>query len=178
MSTHVITATTTPSVHEGRWRLDSQRSSVEFHVPNFYGLQTVKGRFGSYEGTLELGAHPAAELTIDAASLDTEHARRDTHLRSAAFFDVERHPYVRFTSSSATADGDTLKLRGKLVAAGQQVPLELDASVRVVDGELEVEAVTYADQRELGMTFSPLGTVRTPTKLIVHARLIREEDPS
>ena len=75
MSTHVITAPTTPSVHQGRWRLDPQRSSVEFHVPNFYGLQTVKGRFGSYEGTLELGAHPAAQLTIDAASLDTEHAQ-------------------------------------------------------------------------------------------------------
>ena len=49
--------------------------------------------------------------------------------------------------------------------------------MRVVDGELEVEAVTYADQRELGMTFSPLGTVRTPAKLIVRARLIREEAP-
>ena len=68
-------------------------------MPNFYGLQTVTGRFGSSEGTLELGAHPAAQLTIDAASLDTQHARRDKHLRSAAFFDVERHPYVRFTST-------------------------------------------------------------------------------
>ena len=43
MSTHVITTPTTPSVYQGRWRLDPQRSSVEFHVPNFYGLQTVKG---------------------------------------------------------------------------------------------------------------------------------------
>ena len=145
-------------------------------MPNFYGLSTVKGRFGSYDGTLELGAHPAAQLTIDAASLDTRNARRDTHLRSAAFFDVERHPYVRFTSSSATADGDSLKVRGQLAAAGKEIPLELDATVRVVDGELEVEAVTYADQRLLGMTFSPLGTVRAPSKLIVRARLIREEE--
>jgi polyisoprenoid-binding protein YceI len=144
-------------------------------VPNFYGLSTVKGRFESYDGTLELGAHPAAQLTIDAASLDTRNARRDTHLRSAAFFDVERHPYVRFTSRSATADGDSLKVRGQLAAAGKEIPLELDATVRVVDGELEVEAVTYADQRRLGMTFSPLGTVRAPSKLIVRARLIREE---
>ena len=86
-----------PTRAAGVWT--AQRSSVEFHVPNFYGLQTVTGRFGSSEGTLELGAHPAAQLTIDAASLDTEHARRDKHLRSAAFFDVERHPHVRFTST-------------------------------------------------------------------------------
>ena len=44
--------------------------------------------------------------------------------------------------------------------------------MRVVDGELELEAVTSADQRELGMTFSPLGTVRTPTTLVVRGRLI------
>ena len=47
--------------------------------------------------------------------------------------------------------------------------------MRVVDGELEVEAVTYADQRQLGMTWSPLGMLRAPSKLIVRARLIREE---
>jgi len=168
----VVSPDTPSSLAQGRWRLDPERSSVEFRVPNFYGLQTVKGRFDSYDGTLELGAHPAAQLTIDAASLDTGNARRDTHLRSAAFFDAERHPYVRFTAGSAAVDGDSLKLRGQLRAAGKQMPLELDATVRVVDGELEIEAVTSADQRELGMTFSPLGTVRAPSTLIVRARLI------
>ena len=171
----VLSAEPRTRVDQGRWRLDPQRSSVEFHVPNFYGLQTVTGRFGSSEGTLELGARPAAQLTIDAASLDTQHRRRDKHLRSAAFFDVERHPYVRFTSTSARVDGDSLKLRGQLTAAGRQIPLELDASVRVVDGELELEAVTSADQRELGMTFSPLWTVRTPAKLVVRGRLIPDD---
>jgi polyisoprenoid-binding protein YceI len=176
MNTDSITSPNTPGVDQGRWRLDPERSSVEFHVRNFYGLMTVKGRFASYDATLELGAHPAVQLTIDAASLDTKHAKRDTHLRSADFFDVERHPHVRFTSSSATADGDSLKVRGQLDAAGKQIPLELDASVRVVDGgELEVEAVTYADQRRLGMTWSPLGMLRAPSKLIVRAHLIRDE---
>jgi polyisoprenoid-binding protein YceI len=175
MSTHLINFPKPPSVDQGRWRLDPERSSVEFHVRNFYGLMTVKGRFASYDGTLELGAHPAVQLTIDAASLDTENAKRDKHLRSADFFDVERHAHVRFTSSSATADGDSLKVRGQLDAAGKQIPLELDAALRVLDGELEVEAVTYADQRQLGMTWSPLGMLRAPSKLIVRARLIREE---
>jgi polyisoprenoid-binding protein YceI len=175
MNTHLINSPNTSSVAQGRWRLDPERSCVEFYVRNFYGLMTVKGRFASYDGTLELGAHPAVQLTIDAASLDTKNAKRDKHLRSADFFDVERHAHVRFTSSRATADGDSLKVRGQLDAAGKQIPLELDAALRVVDGELEVEAVTYADQRQLGMTWSPLGMLRAPSKLIVRARLIREE---
>jgi len=175
MSSHLINSPNTRSVDQGRWRLDPARSCVEFHVRNFYGLQTVKGRFASYDGTLELGARPVVLLTIDAASLNTDNAKRDKHLRSADFFDVERHPHIRFTSSIATADGDSLKLRGQLDAAGKQIPLELDATVRIVDGELDLEAVTYADQRELGMTWSPLGMVRAPSKLIVRARLVREE---
>jgi polyisoprenoid-binding protein YceI len=148
-------------------RLDPDRSTVEFHVPNFYGLMTVKGRFTAYDGTLELGPQPAVRLTIDAASLDTGHPRRDKHLRSEDFFDVEHHAEVRFTSTSVSADGDRLQVRGQLEAAGERVPLELDATLR---GD-EVEAVTSVDQRRLGMTFSPLGMVRRPAKLIVRGRL-------
>ena len=69
------------------------------------------------------------KLTIDAASLDTEHARRDKHLRSAGFFDVEHHAQARFTSNRVTADGDSLKVRGRLEAAGGKISLELDAAV-------------------------------------------------
>jgi polyisoprenoid-binding protein YceI len=58
-------------VATGAWRLDPPRSSVEFHAPQFWGLATVKGHFESYQGTLDLGADPAIELTIDATSLET-----------------------------------------------------------------------------------------------------------
>jgi polyisoprenoid-binding protein YceI len=155
------------------WRLDPARSSVEFHVRHFYGLMTVKGEFADYDGTLELGATPAVELTLQAAGLDTKMSKRDEHLRSEDFFDVERHPLVRFVSDSATVEGETLRVRGELHAAGWQIPLELDATVREIDGELEIEAVTEADHRELGMTWSPLGILRAPSKLIVRGRLVR-----
>jgi polyisoprenoid-binding protein YceI len=113
------------------------------------------------------------ELTIHATSLDTRLAKRDAHLRSTDFFDVERHPQVRFLSDCAAVDGDTLRVRGQLHAAGRQIPLELDATVREIDGELEIEAVTEADPRELGMSWSPLGILRAPSKLIVRGRLVR-----
>src|SRR3954453_8344721 len=113
------------SITDGTWRLDPTRSSVEFHVRHFWGLISVKGDFSAYEGTLDLSATPAVELTIEADSLDTEHVKRDTHLRSEDFFDVERHPQVRFVSDSARLDGGALHVRGQLHAGGQQIPLEL-----------------------------------------------------
>jgi polyisoprenoid-binding protein YceI len=120
-----------------------------------------------------LGATPAVELTIQARSLDTKLAKRDEHLRSKDFFDAERHPQVRFISDRTALDGDTLQVHGQLEAAGRTIPLELDATVREIDGELEIEAVTDADHRELGMTWSPLGILRAPSKLVVRGRLVR-----
>ena len=175
-----MTSTTTPAIptadadiEDGAWHLDPERSSVEFHVRYFYGLVTVKGRFTRYESTLHLGSYPAIELTIDADSLDTKNRKRDAHLRSADFFDVEHHPQVRFVSDGATLEGDTLKVTGQLHAAGKYIQLGFDAKVRRVDGRLEIEAITHADHRQLGMTWSPFGTLRAPSKLIVRGRLVR-----
>jgi polyisoprenoid-binding protein YceI len=177
MSTYSPT-TRAADISAGAWRLDPARSSVEFHVRHFYGLMTVKGHFDRYEGTLDLRAQPVAQLTIDASSLDTKQRKRDEHLRSADFFDVEHHPEVRFVSKTVVAEGDKLKLRGELQAAGKAVELELDATLRPVDGEFEIEAATHADHRELGMTWSPLGILRAPSKLIVRGRLVRADaDP-
>ena len=161
------------TVAAGTWQLDPARSSVEFHVRHFYGLMTVKGRFTRYRGTLDLSARPSVELSIEADSLDTNQRKRDAHLRSADFFDVENHPEVRFVSESAALAGDRLTVVGELHAAGKRIPLELDATLRAVDGELEIEAETHADHRELGMTWSPLGIMRAPSTLVVRGRLTR-----
>jgi len=135
---------------------------------------TVKGRFGRFEETLDLRSKPAVQLTIEADSLDTKHNKRDQHLRSADFFNVAEHPQVQFVSDSATVDGERLTVHGNLSAAGKTIPLHLDATLRAVG--LEVEAVTDADHRALGMTWSRLGILRAPSKLLVHGRLVRQSD--
>jgi polyisoprenoid-binding protein YceI len=160
------------SITDGAGRLDPERSSVEFHVRHFYGLITVTGHFDRYNGTLDLAAQPAIELVIDADSLDTSQKQRDNHLRSADFFDVVNHPQVRFESDTATVAGDTLNVRGHLHAAGKRIPLEIDATLRELEGELEVEATALADHRRLGMTWSPLGILRAPSWLVIRGRLI------
>jgi polyisoprenoid-binding protein YceI len=161
----------------GTWRLDPARSRVEFHVRHFYGLMTVKGRFDIYHGSLDLSARPAVQLTIDADSLNTNVTKRDEHLRTDDFFDVANHPYVRFVSDSTRHQGTTLTVSGPLHAAGKHIPIEVNAQLRDVgiDGELEIEATALADPRELGMRWAPMGITRAPIKLIVHGRLVRQE---
>jgi polyisoprenoid-binding protein YceI len=172
MNTQSVDSPDAPGIQRTRWRLDPKRSSVEFHVRHFYGLMTVRGRFERFEGTLELRSDPAVRLTIDATSLDTKQKKRDQHLRSADFFDVELHPQVQFISDRATLEGGRLNVHGELHAAGRTIPLDLDATLSYMDGELDVQAVTHADHRELGMTWSPLGILRAPSKLIVSGHLV------
>ena len=177
MSTDAVpVATPISGIETGTWRLDPARSSVEFHVRHFYGLMTVKGRFDRYQGTLDLSAHPAVELVIEADSLDTKQKQRDKHLRSDDFFDVANHPQVRFEADAATLDGDQLKAHGLLYAAGKHIPLDVDATVTPVGDEFEIEASALADHRELGMLWSPMGIMRSPSKLIVRGRLVRAEN--
>lgn len=175
MSTTQDPAGTAPDLATVSWSLDPTRSTVEFRVRHFYGLITVKGHFDNYEGHLDLQANPAVELTVDADSLDTKMSKRDKHLRSADFFNIAKYPQVRFVSDSADLDGETLHVRGSLHAAGRQVPVDVKVSLHQVGDEIDVEASTLVDHRELGMTWSPLGILRSPSKLVVRGRLVRAQ---
>lgn len=157
-----------------RWRLDPSDSSAEFRVPHFWGLVPIKGRFERLDGWLDLGqnGYCELELTIDAASLNTGNGARDAHLRSSDFFDSDHHPEVRFRSTSARDAGDgRLDIAGELEVAGTRVALELRPDIYRASDHLEVDLTTILDQREFGMTWSPLGIARTPTRIVVHANL-------
>jgi len=173
MSTTVTT--TEPEqrpVTSTRWRIDPARSSVEFRTRTLWGLSTVSGRFDRYEGTLDLERDPAIELRLDAASLDTGNRLRDEHLRGEDFFDTEHSPEVSFVSETAIVDGRRLTVRGRLHAGGRSTPLAIEAALRRVGAELEVDSRVRLDHRELGMTHGLRGMIRTPSELIVRGRLV------
>jgi polyisoprenoid-binding protein YceI len=155
------------------WSVDDAESSVEFAVKTFWGLTTVRGRFDRFGGWYERGSDGTTiELTIDADSLDTGNGTRDKHLRSDDFFGIAEHPQVRFTSTRVQDRGDgTLRVEGRLEAAGMVVPLAFDATTRQVGDELELEATTTVDQRQLGMSSGQLGMIRPPATLHVKGRL-------
>lgn len=160
-----------------RWTADPGRTTIEFQVEHLWGLHTVRGRFHSFDGEYTVGSSGSQiELTVDAASVDTSCPARDDHLRSADFFGVDEHPLIRFTSTHvAGIGGGRVHVRGELEAAGTRVPLSFDASVRLVDGELELEATTMVDQSRFGMSEGPLQNVRRPTRLRVKTHLVRSD---
>ena len=76
------TTTAMPVLIAGLWDIDPGHSSVEFLARHL--LSRVRGRFTDFAGTIEVGvnpAHSAAEVTIQSASIDTDHEDRDGHLR-------------------------------------------------------------------------------------------------
>lgn len=160
-----------------RWRLDPAGSKADFRVPHFWGIWTVKGHFDRLDGWLDVdeGGRRRMELTIDAASLHTGNPMRDRHLRGADFFDAQRNPEMRFHSTDVDGSGEkALRVQGELEIAGHSVVLDLWPTIEQTDEQLHIDVRTLLDQRQLGMTWSPLGMTRTPTTLHVHALLRRE----
>lgn len=114
------------------WTIDPAHSLVEFSVRHMM-FTTVKGRFGTLEGTIvEDAADPARSavaVTIQAASIDTRDEKRDAHLRSADFLHVDEHATLTFKSTSVEPRGaDHVLVHGDLTIRGTTRPVTLDVT--------------------------------------------------
>ena len=116
------------------WLIDPKHTRVEFAVA-YLTFTTVKGHFTGVSGTIRFddmdlpGA--SVEVEIDAASLDTAEGRRDTHLRSADFLDVERYPTIAFSSTSIEPlDDHRMLIHGDLTIRGTTRPIGLEAELK------------------------------------------------
>jgi len=158
-------------LRDGDWSVDPQRSKIGFDVRALWGVHTVRGVFGAYDGTLTVrGGAAAGQLTIDAASLDTGHKKRDRHLRSPDFFDVERHPQIVFVPTSVTGRDGGLTVVGELSVASTRLRLELPVNVtRMPDGAPRLEGRTTVAREAAGMTWNRLGSVGEDA--VLHAQL-------
>ncbi|HUP69080.1 MAG TPA: YceI family protein [Acidimicrobiales bacterium] len=111
----------------GTWTIDQSHSAVEFSVRHLVGK--VRGQFKSFSGTLTVGEDPLAssvEASIDLASVDTGDEKRDAHLRSPDFFDVENNPSMAFRSTEVRANGNGYTVVGDLSLKGVTRRVELD----------------------------------------------------
>ena len=95
----MTTATAAPTATT--WKIDPSHSHVEFSVRHMM-ITNVKGRFAGVDGTVRLDeSNPSfadVDVRIDVSTIDTREPQRDTHLRSADFFDVDKFPHITFTS--------------------------------------------------------------------------------
>ncbi len=103
------------------YNIDPAHSDASFTIRHL--VSKVRGGFSTFEGTItfdpaDLSAG-SVNFEIDASSIDTGNERRDGHLRSGDFFDVEKFPKITFTSSSFKKTGDgSLEVTGTLTMHG------------------------------------------------------------
>jgi polyisoprenoid-binding protein YceI len=114
----------------GTWAVDPGHAEVGF-VGRHFGLTKVRGRFTGVDGVVTIDedlARSRVEVTIDMASISSGHEDRDDHLRSADFFDVERHPLATFRSTAVDVDGATGTVLGELTIKDVSRPVSLDVT--------------------------------------------------
>ena len=121
---------TAPSATTTSWAIDAGHSLAEFGVKHLM-VSTTKGRFSEITGTINLDErnleNSSVDVTINVASVDTHDEKRDGHLKSADFFDVENHPKITFKSTKVEPNGkDRLNVTGDLTIRGVTRSVVLD----------------------------------------------------
>jgi polyisoprenoid-binding protein YceI len=113
------------------WNVDPSHTTVHFSVRHMM-ITNVRGEFRSASGKLEFDqANPAAtkiEGSVDAASIQTREDKRDGHLKSPDFLDVDNHPTIAFVSREVKPSKDGLTVTGDLTIRGVAKPLVLHVS--------------------------------------------------
>jgi polyisoprenoid-binding protein YceI len=153
----------------GAYTLDPIRSSVRFQHKSMWGLANVKGTFGTVRGsgTVAENGTGSGTLVIDAASLDTKNSRRDTHLRSKDFFEVETFPEITFDAKkiSNAADGSA-QVEGELTVRDTSRELTFPARYEaqgadslVLRGEIDI------DRRHYGISWNQFGMAAGAAKI-------------
>jgi polyisoprenoid-binding protein YceI len=160
----------------GHWTLEPAQSSVSVKTKGLWGLQTIAGTFAgvSGEGVLAADGSATGTITITAASIDTKNAKRDTHLKSADFFDVDQHPNIVVTVTSVRPAGDKVSVEGALHAVGKTLPLSFPATVDLAGSTAVLDGTVAVDRSQLGMTWNQLGMASTKNDITVHLVFTRD----
>lgn len=147
------------------WKLDAAHSQTNFTVRHL-GITNVTGEFRSTNGTVVFDEqHPAkskVEAIIDAKSIHTREDKRDAHLKSADFFDVEKFPTITFKSTKVEKDGDDYKVTGDLTLHGVTKPVTLEAEltkpIKGMGGETRrgLSAETKISRKEFGLSWNKM----------------------
>jgi polyisoprenoid-binding protein YceI len=115
------------------WNIDPAHTQTNFSVRHLV-ISTVRGEFKKTTGAVKIDdkdpTKASVEATIDAASIHTREDKRDEHLRSPDFLDVQKYPTLTFKSTKIEkAGGDKYKVTGDLTLHGTTKPVVLDATL-------------------------------------------------
>jgi polyisoprenoid-binding protein YceI len=168
------------------WGTDPAHSVVVFSIRHG-GVSNVYGRFGGVKGTLVYNEADVSKstvtVTIDTSTVDTGDSTRDTHLKTAAFFDVAQFPTAAFTSSGVVKNGNKLTVNGNLTLHGVTKPvvLDVDGPSTPVEGAMDrkphsgFSATTTISRSAFGIgsSFPPI-VVGDEVKLTIEVEIIKQ----
>jgi len=154
--------------YNGTWVLDTAHTDIAF-VARHAMVTKVRGTFDEFEGSVvvdqENPAASVAKAVIKTASVNTNNADRDGHVRGEDFFAVEQYPEMTFESTSFDMQGHSGTVTGNLTLKGVTKPVTLDVEVFGVEedpfGNTRVgfEASTRINRKDFGVDFqAPLGS--------------------
>jgi polyisoprenoid-binding protein YceI len=147
-----------------KWVLDPTHSELGFKIKHLM-ISNVSGSFKSFQADVETDgtdfSSAKVQLSANMASISTNNEQRDAHLRNADFFEVEKHPELKFTSTKMEkVDDDTYTLYGDLTLKGVTKPVKLNVEYNGVTkdpwgGERAGFVVTGKIKRtDWGVTFN------------------------
>lgn len=143
------------------WQIDTTHSTLTFKIKHM--LSKTAGQFTEWEGTIEAGddlTKGSVNVTIQAASIDTRDEKRDGHLRSPDFFDVEKHPTLTFTSTKVVKDGDAYVMHGDFTMLGVtktvEIPFEFHGTAKDPWGNTKAgfSGSTTINRKDFGMVWN------------------------
>jgi polyisoprenoid-binding protein YceI len=155
-------ATTIPGYIAGTWEIDTIHSEVSFVVRHLV-VSKVRGRFDRFGGTIitdEDLARSSVNVTIDAASVNTNEPTRDNHVRSADFLDVENFPDITFVSTAVRSDSGSYFVDGNLTIRGTTRPVTLEVELNGFTPDpyggtrVGFSATAEVDRNDFGVSFN------------------------
>ncbi len=143
------------------YNIDPMHSSVGFAITHMV-INTVHGHFNQFSGTLAVDGKNVTEAkgTIETKSIDTGQPKRDAHLKSADFFDAEKHPTITFQSKRAEKKGDETVLVGDFTMHGVtkelSLPVKLSGPIKDPMGMTRVglQAKTKVNRKDYGISYN------------------------
>lgn len=146
------------------WTIDPTHSEVQFKVKHLM-ITTVTGYFQKFDLAVETDGEDfntasKIEFTADIDSITTSNEQRDTHLKSADFFNAEEHAQLKFVGKSYQGNGDEAKLHGDLTIRGTTKPITLNVDFGgiVVDPYGQTKAgftiTAKVSRKEFGLTWN------------------------
>ncbi len=146
------------------YQIDPSHSNVEFSIKHMM-IAKVRGGFEKLAGKFVYDpadlAGSSIDVSIDAATINTREAQRDTHLKSADFFDVEKYPTIQFKSKRFDGAPGELKIHGDLTIHGVTRPVILDVegpSAELKDPwgntKIGVSGSTKIKRKDFGLTWN------------------------